>query len=59
MKNDDIRKVLQADIDYFRSKAQYYNSIRLFEAEKYANSLSSNIELALTTMPSDSNQRIV
>jgi len=58
MKNDDIRAVLLADIDYFRSKARYYKSIKLFEAERYALDLASNIELALTTMPSDSDQKI-
>ena len=58
MKKDDIRAELLDDIDYFRSKAKYYESIHLFEAAKYAINLASNIELALTTMPSDEDQEI-
>ena len=58
MKNDDIRRILQADIENFRAKAKYYESIQLSEAASYANDLASNIELALTTMRSDSDQKI-
>jgi len=58
MKNDDIRRILQADIENFRAKAKYYDSIQLSEAASYANHLASNIELALTTMRSDSDQKI-
>jgi hypothetical protein len=39
-------------------KAKYYNSLHLFEAEKYAGNLASNLELALTTLPSDEDQEI-
>lgn len=53
MNNDETKKILLADIEYFRVKAGFYHSLRLFEAEKYANSLASNIELALTTMSFD------
>lgn len=53
MKKDEIRKILSDDIDAFRAKARYYESLHLFEAAKYAEDLASNIELALTTMPSD------
>ena len=58
MKKDEIRKILQQDIENFRSKAQYYDTLPLFEAAKYADNLASNIELALTTMPSDGDQKI-
>jgi hypothetical protein len=53
MKKDEIRKILSDDIKDFRLKAKYYESLHMFEAGKYANNLASNIELALTTMPSD------
>jgi hypothetical protein len=53
MTNDSTRKTLLDDIDNFRLKAKHYESLRLFEAAKYAGSLASNLELALTTMPSD------
>ena len=59
MKKDEIRKILQQDIENFRSKAQYYDTLHLFEAAKYADDLASNIELALTTMPSDGDQKIL
>jgi hypothetical protein len=55
---DETRKILQQDIDVFRSKAKFYESLRLFEAAKYAKSLASNIELALTTLPSDEDPEI-
>ncbi len=58
MTKDETRKTLSDDIVYIRQKAAYYRSLHLFEAEKYANNLASNIELALTTMPSDSDQAI-
>jgi len=58
MEKDATRKVLLEDIDIFRRKAKYYESLRLFEAAKYANSLASNIELALTTLPSDDDPEI-
>ena len=52
MKKDETRKMLLGDIDTFRAKAKYYKSLRLIEADKYADNLASNLELALTTMPS-------
>jgi hypothetical protein len=58
MKKDEVRMILLDDIDYFRSKAKYYKTHRLFEAAKYADNLASNLELALTTMPSDEDQDI-
>lgn len=58
MKKDEIRKKLLDDVDVFRLKAEYYESLRLFEAAKYANNLASNLELALTTLPSDDDQEI-
>lgn len=58
MNKDEIRKKLLDDVDVFRSKAEYYESLRLFEAAKYANNLASNLELALTTLPSDDDQEI-
>ncbi len=58
MKKDEMRKVLSDDIENFRLKAKFYESIRLFEAKKYAEQLASNIELALTTMPSDDDPEI-
>jgi MshEN domain len=51
MTNDSIRKLLLDDIAHFRFKAKQYESLHLFEAAKYAGSLASNIELALTTLP--------
>ncbi len=58
MSKDETRKVLLEDIDNFRLKAKYYQSLRLFEAARYANNLASNIELALTTLPSDEDTEI-
>ncbi|KXS32763.1 MAG: Uncharacterized protein AWT59_1085 [Candidatus Gallionella acididurans] len=58
MTKDETRKILSDDIDNFRVKAKYYESLHLFEAEKYADNLASNIELALTTMPSDDDPEI-
>ena len=58
MKNDETKKILLDDIGHFRLKAKYYESLHLFEAEKYAEKLASNIELALTTMPSDDDTEI-
>ncbi len=58
MKKDEIREILTNDINSFRLKAEYYKSIHLFEAAKYADELASNIELALTTMGSDSDTEI-
>lgn len=55
---DQARQVLSDDIGYFRQKAAYYASLHLFEAQKYAERLASNIELALTTLPSDEDPQI-
>lgn len=48
---DEARKILSADIDVYRKKAEYYRSLHMFEAAHYATKLADNIELALTTMP--------
>lgn len=58
MTKDETRKILSDDIGNFRAKARYYESLHLFEAKKYADNLASNIELALTTMPSDEDPEI-
>jgi hypothetical protein len=58
MNRNEIREILSKDIDSFRQKARYYESLRLFEAAKYAKELASNIELALTTMPTDDDPQI-
>ena len=58
MTKDEIRKTLTDDIDNYRIKAKYYDSLHLFEAAKFANNLANNIELALTTMPSDDDPEI-
>ncbi|EQD67209.1 hypothetical protein [Ferrovum myxofaciens] len=58
MSKDEIRALLLEDINSFRLKAKFYESIRLSEAADYAKDLASNIELALTTMPSDSDSEI-
>ena len=58
MKRDETRKILSDDIDNFRLKAKFYKSLHMFEAEKYADNLASNIELALTTMSSDDDPEI-
>jgi len=58
MKNDETRKILADDIGHLRMKAKYYESLHLFEAAKYARNLAANIELALTTMPSDGDPQI-
>jgi hypothetical protein len=53
MTKNETRMVLEGDINNIRLKAKYYGSLHLYEAESYAEKLASNIELALTTMPSD------
>jgi hypothetical protein len=58
MSKGETRKILKADIENFRRKAKYYESLHLYEAKKYANHLADNIELALTTMPSDEDVKI-
>lgn len=58
MDADETRGTLQKDIDGLRQKAKYYESLHLYEAAKYAKQLAANIELALTTMPSDDDPKI-
>ncbi len=58
MGKNETRKILTDDVANFRSKANYYKSLHLFEAAKYADHLAANIELALTTMPSDDDPEI-
>ena len=58
MTKDQTRQVLSDDIEHLRQKATYYASLHLFEAQKYAEKLASNIELALTTLPSDEDPQI-
>jgi hypothetical protein len=58
MTKDETRKLVSEDIGTFRAKAAFYESLRLFEAAKYARNLASNLELALTTMPTDDDQEI-
>ncbi len=58
MTKDETRNILLDDINTFRGKARYYESLRLSEAAHYANKLADNIELALTTMPADDDTEI-
>jgi hypothetical protein len=58
MTKDQTRQVLSDDVGNLRQKATYYGSLHLFEAQKYAEKLASNIELALTTLPSDEDPQI-
>jgi hypothetical protein len=58
MTPNETRKVLLDDIEYYRSKAGYYETLKLFEAARYADNLADNLELALTTMPSDEDVKI-
>ncbi len=58
MTKNETRKILEQDIDNYRRKAKFYESLHLYEAKKFANHLADNIELALTTMPSDDDPKI-
>lgn len=58
MTKNDTRQQLKGDIDDLRVKAKYYASLHLFEAAKFAERLASNLELALTTLPSDEDPEI-
>jgi hypothetical protein len=58
MTKDEIRAEIQKDVDMFRDKAKSYETLHLFEAASYAKKLASNLELALTTMPSDEDPEI-
>jgi hypothetical protein len=55
---DEIRAKLQTDIDTYRRKAEYYDSLRLREAAGMARRLADNIELALTTLPREGDTEI-
>ena len=46
-----IYNVLEADINFYRSRAEYYESNHLFEASSCARKLADNLELAMTTLP--------
>jgi hypothetical protein len=58
MNEVDNFDVLEADINFYRSKAEYYRSRHLFEAASYADKLAENLELALTTLPSGKDNTI-
>lgn len=58
MNSDEVRRQLQEDIENFRAKAGFYETLHLYEAAKYADDLAANIELALTTMPSGDDIKI-
>ena len=58
MNKDDLRMEISDDINCFRSKAQFYKTHRLVEAAKFAENLAANLELALTTLPSDEDPEI-
>jgi hypothetical protein len=58
MTKDETRKLLEDDVRQYRLKARYYGTLHLFEAEKIAERLAANIELALTTLPSDEDPAI-
>jgi len=49
----ETREALLRDIAQYRSKIDFYKSLHLFEAASFAKKLADNIELALTTLPSD------
>lgn len=55
---DELRRTLASDIEQYRRKAEFYESHRLAEAAHYARKLADNLELALTTLPSDSDPKI-
>jgi len=54
----ELRKTLSGDIENYRKRAEFYRSHRLFEAAHYADKLAENLELALTTLPSDDDPAI-
>jgi hypothetical protein len=58
MTNDTTRMTLSEDINNFRLKAKFYETLHLFEAAKYAGSLAANLELALTTLPADEEKHV-
>ncbi len=58
MDKDEIRQMLLEDVEHYRDKAKVYEALRLSEAGDYARKLASNIELALTTLPSENDPDI-
>ncbi|MHB1301091.1 MAG: hypothetical protein ACYCY8_09540 [Burkholderiales bacterium] len=54
----ETRRILLEDIDKFRLKADYYESLHLAEASRYARDIAASIELALTTLPSGDDPEI-
>ena len=58
MTKNETRQRLKGDIDDLRVKAKYYASLHLFEAARYAEHLAANLELALTTLPSDDDTEV-
>lgn len=58
MKNE-IRSVITGDVETFRKKAKFYRENHLHEAAVFADRLASNLELALTTLPSEDDPEIV
>jgi hypothetical protein len=58
MTNDTTIKTLSEDINNFRLKAKFYETLHLFEAAKYAGSLAANLELALTTLSPDVGKQV-
>ena len=55
---DQIRAGLQTDLETYRRKADYYDSLRLREAAGIARRLADNLELALTTLPREGQPEI-
>jgi len=53
MTNESTRKVLLDDINHFRLKAKFYESLHLPDAAKYAASISAYLEQALKNMRPD------
>lgn len=55
----ETRRILLDDVDKFRLKADYYESLHLAEAARYTRDVATSIELALTTLPSGDDPDIV
>ena len=58
MTKDETRQSLTGDVQQYRQKAKFYATLHMFEAEKFADRLADNVELALTTLPSDEDPQI-
>ena len=56
--NSDLRSILSDDIVTYRKKREFYQSVHLYEAARYADKLAENIELALTTIPEPDDPKI-